>query len=81
MTAIKWEILSAVRSVDLLLLMIDTEHVKHIEIIEKELHTAGLRLNQTMPDVVVTKKSQGGISVSTTTTLNYLNPSFSSYNL
>ena len=55
------------------MLMIDVHHMKHLELIEKELYTAGLRLNQTMPDVVVTKKGQGGISISTTTTLTSLN--------
>lgn len=67
------EILSAARNVDLLLLMIDIQHLDHLNIIEKELYGAGLRLNQKKPDVVVSKKNQGGISVHSTATLNKLN--------
>jgi ribosome-interacting GTPase 1 len=44
----------------------------HLDIIEKELYGAGLRLNQKEPDVVVSKKNQGGISVHSTTTLDKL---------
>jgi len=67
------EILSAVRSVDLLLLMIDAEHREHVEIMERELYNAGLRINQKPPDVVVKKTGQGGITVKSTTKLTYLN--------
>ncbi len=67
------EILSAIRNVDLLLLMIDVQLLEHIELIEKELYGAGLRLNQKKPDVVVTKKGQGGITVNSTVKLSYLN--------
>lgn len=66
------EILSAVRNVDLAMIMIDAQHLNHLEIIEKELYGAGLRLNQRMPDVVVTKKGQGGITVNSTVKLSYL---------
>ena len=67
------EILSAIRNVDLLLLMIDAQCVEHLELIERELYGAGLRLNQKSPDVVITKKRQGGITVNSTTRLIYLN--------
>jgi len=67
------EILSAIRNVDLLLLMIDVQCVEHLGLIERELYGAGLRLNQKSPDVVVTKKRQGGITVNSTTGLTYLN--------
>jgi ribosome-interacting GTPase 1 len=39
------------------------------------LFNAGLRLNQNKPDVVITKKNQGGITVNTTTKLTHLNES------
>jgi len=67
------EILSAVRNVDLAMLMIDAQHLDHLEIIKRELFGAGLRLNQKSPDVVVTKKGQGGITVNSTVKLTYLN--------
>ena len=53
--------------------MIDAQHLDHLDIIEKELYGAGLRLNQKTPDVVVTKKEQGGITINSTTKLTYLN--------
>ncbi|MFW6121260.1 MAG: OBG GTPase family GTP-binding protein [Petrotogales bacterium] len=67
------EILSVIRNVDLLLLMIDVQCIEQLELMEKELYEAGLRLNQKSPDVVVTKKRQGGITVNSTTTLTHLN--------
>ena len=67
------EILSAVRNVDLAMLMIDAQHLDHLDIINRELYGAGLRLNQKSPDVVVTKKGQGGITVNSTVKLSYLN--------
>ncbi len=67
------EILSAIRNVDLLLLMIDVQYIDHLDLIEKELYNAGLRLNQKNPDVNVTKKGKGGISINSTTLLTHLN--------
>ncbi len=67
------EVLSAVRNVDLILFMIDAQHDDHLEIMTRELHAAGLRLNQKTPDVVVKKTGQGGINITTTTKLPHLN--------
>jgi len=69
------EVLSAVRNVDLILFMIDAQHDNHLDIMAKELHYAGLRLNQKLPDVAVKKTGQGGISITTTVKLSYLNES------
>jgi small GTP-binding protein len=70
------EVISAVRSVDLLLLMVDAVNVHQVELIDQELHLAGLRLNQTRPDVVVSKKGYGGITVNTTVPLTHLTKPF-----
>ena len=67
------EILSAIRNVDLLLIMIDVNHLQHLELIQTELFSAGLRLNQKKPDVVVTTKGQGGISINSTIKPTHLN--------
>jgi len=67
------EVLSAIRNVDLLLLMIDTQRPKDLEIIEKELYDAGLRLNQKKPDVVIKRRGNGGIIINSTVTLTNLN--------
>ncbi len=66
------EILSAVRSVDLILFMIDAQHDDHLELMEHELHSAGIRLNQSKPDVVIKRTSQGGLNINTTTKLTHL---------
>lgn len=66
------EVISAVRSVDLLLLMIDAFDLDRLDAIEQELYLAGLRLNQKKPDVVITKKSYGGIIVNSTVPLTHL---------
>lgn len=67
------EILSAVRNVDMILLMIDGQHLEHLNVMEKELYTASLRINQKKPDVVVAKRGHGGIIFNSTTKLTRLN--------
>ena len=67
------EILSAIRNVDMILLMIDGQHPEHLNLMENELYKASLRINQKKPDVVVAKRGQGGIIVNTTTKLTHLN--------
>jgi small GTP-binding protein len=66
------EVISAVRGVDLLLLMVDALNLFQLHAIEQELHLAGVRLNQRKPDLVVSKKSYGGIIVNTTVPLTHL---------
>ena len=66
------EVLSAVRSVDLLLFMVDAVSLEQLTVIEKELYKAGLRLNQRPPDVIARTRGFGGITVNTTTPLTHL---------
>ena len=66
------EVISAVRNVDLLVLMIDAQNLHQLDSIEHELHIAGLRLNQKKPDIVITKKTYGGIIVNSTIPLTHL---------
>jgi len=66
------EILSAVRNVDLVILMVDAQRPEDIEVIERELYDAGLRLNQKRPDVLVARKGQGGLTINTTGKLSHL---------
>jgi small GTP-binding protein len=63
------QILAAVRSADLVVIMVDVHRAEQAEIIRKELHHAGFRLNQKPPDVRVARKSRGGIEVSATVKL------------
>lgn len=67
------EVLSAVRSVDLVLFMVDAQDDNHLELMSQELYNAGLRLNQKKPDVRITKKGYGGITVTSAIELSHLN--------
>jgi ribosome-interacting GTPase 1 len=60
------EVLSVVRSADLILLMLDVFET-NIHVLVDELWTANLRLNERPADIVIAKKSRGGISVNFTT--------------
>lgn len=60
------EVLSVVRSADLIILMIDVFET-NIQVLVEELKTANLRLNQRPPDVVIAKRNRGGITVNFTT--------------
>ncbi len=60
------EVLSVVRSADLILLMIDVFET-NVQVLVDELWTANMRLNQRPPDIVIAKKNRGGVLVNFTT--------------
>jgi len=60
------EVLSVVRSADLILLMIDVFET-NVQVLVDELKTANIRLNQRPPDIVIAKKNRGGVIVNFTT--------------
>ncbi|UCD92609.1 MAG: GTP-binding protein [Methanobacteriota archaeon] len=62
------EVISVVRSSDMVLLMLDVFET-NLNLILEELNESGLRLNQKLADIVDTKKDRGGINVFTTTKL------------
>jgi small GTP-binding protein len=62
------EVISTVRTSDLILIMLDVFET-NLDLILDELHESGLRLNQKMPDIVATQRDRGGVNVSTTTKL------------
>lgn len=57
------EILSAARCADLLLIMTDIQRIDQLSLIIRELHNAGLRVNQSAPEVVIKKKNSGGLVI------------------
>ncbi|VVB66144.1 Fe(2+) transporter FeoB [Candidatus Gugararchaeum adminiculabundum] len=59
------EILSVARSADLIMIILDVFH-PNIKTILDELEGFGIRLNQKPPNVVITKKQKGGITVNRT---------------
>ncbi len=62
------EVISAARSSDLILMILDVFDT-NIELLERELRDAGIRLNVTSPDVVLYKKDRGGLEISSTVKL------------
>ena len=63
------EVLSVARNADLIMVMVDVKTVNLIPQILKELHEAGVRLNEEKPRVSIIKKLSGGIKVNSMTTL------------
>ncbi len=67
------EVLSVLRSADLILMIVDNrEPRKQIEIIKKELYDAGFRLDTKPPDVKIEKKNTGGLQVGSAVRLTKL---------
>jgi small GTP-binding protein len=66
------EIISAIRNVDLIIFMIDCQNRNHLNLMTEELYKSGIRINQTKPDVIIKKTSQGGIKIKSTINLTKL---------
>ncbi|MEK6874383.1 MAG: GTP-binding protein [Nanoarchaeota archaeon] len=60
------EVLGVLRSADLILVVVDALKTEQYSSILSELFESGIRVNQHKPDVTITKKARGGISVATT---------------
>ena len=65
------EVLSVVRSTDLVLFLVDPEH-PNLRALTAELEGAGVRINQRPPRIVVQRADRGGLTVSSTVRLTYL---------
>lgn len=71
------EVIACARNADAILIVLDAGKEglnRHREILEKELETVGIRLNQQPPDVTFNKKKSGGIRFSSTVPLTKLGP-------
>jgi small GTP-binding protein len=66
------EILSVLRSADLIIIMSDAKRSDAIRILENELFNAGFRLNKKPPNIVLHKKMTGGIDLKSTVKLTKL---------
>ncbi|KZX13842.1 OBG GTPase family GTP-binding protein [Methanobrevibacter curvatus] len=67
------EILSVARTADLVIVVLDVFNPYHLDIILKELRDIGIRPNEKPVDVTVHKKRVGGVNITSTASLNYLN--------
>jgi len=71
------EVIACARSADTILMVLDAGKEglnRHREILENELETVGIRLNQKPPDVTFTKKTSGGVRFASTVPLTKLGP-------
>ncbi len=66
------EVLSVARTADLVLIMLDVFSTKD-NFIYSELDAMGIRIDQKPPDVVITTKSRGGVTLNATVPLTHLN--------
>jgi hypothetical protein len=57
------EVLSVARGADLLLIMTDVKRIGAFANMVKELTSAGIRLNQKAPEVLIDKKTSGGLEI------------------
>ena len=64
------EVISVIRSCDLILMIIDVFNFQHLKVLEDELYDAGIRINQSPPDVTITKLVKGGITITSTVELS-----------
>jgi ribosome-interacting GTPase 1 len=71
------EVIAVARSADAILIVLDAGKEglnRHREILERELETVGIRLNQKPPDVTLTKKKTGGVRFASTVPQTKLGP-------
>lgn len=62
-------VLSIIRSSDLVLVLLDILHPEQLEVIEKELHGAGIRLGRSQPKVSIKRTIKGGLRVTSSVPL------------
>jgi len=69
------EVISVVRSADLVLLVADVLNLGRFKILEKELWDSDIALDHCVPDVRITRTSKGGVVVSSTVKLSKIDES------
>lgn len=65
------QVISVVRSANLIIIMIDPETINKIDILKKELESAGIRLNQSPPKVTFVKTISGGLKINSSYSLPF----------
>jgi ribosome-interacting GTPase 1 len=63
------EVLQVIRNANLVLILVDVFHPEHYEVILREVHNTGVRLNQKSPDVRIKKTMRGGLQIGKTVPL------------
>ncbi|WP_406660481.1 GTP-binding protein [Methanolobus sp. ZRKC3] len=60
------EVIAVVRNCDLVLFILDVFQNYHHQVLTQELYDAGIRLNQSPPDVTIKRQDRGGVIISST---------------
>src|SRR5205807_1245598 len=68
-------VLSVARNADLILLVLDVFQPGQIKVLKSELHDMGIRIDQRLPDVAITRSSKGGLVVTSNIKLTKLSMS------
>ena len=63
-----------IRAADMVLFIVDPFQDGHFDVLYRELHNAGLRLNEERPPVFIVRSDKGGIDVRTTVEQTHLTP-------
>jgi len=66
------EVISVLRSADLIVMLISLFHPEQLQVVEEELHRSGIRLNRAPPKVSIKRRSRGGVKISSTVPLTSL---------
>ena len=67
------QVIAVARTADLVLMILDaTKKDIHKDLLERELHSVGIRLNERKPNIYFKQKKAGGISFNSTLTLTHM---------
>ena len=67
------QVIAVARTCSLIFIVLDVlKPLGHKQIIEKELEGFGIRLNQQPPNITITKKAKGGVSISSTEKMTHM---------
>ncbi len=64
------EVIGVVRSADIIIILVDVFNQQHVDVLIKELHDAGIRINVPKPDITIKKASHGGVRLHAVGTLS-----------
>ncbi len=70
------EVLGVVRNADMVLFVVDASHPEQISKLRKEVYDSGVRLDESMPSMKITKTPRGGVRVLTTCKQEISNKTF-----
>ncbi len=64
------EVIGVVRSADIIIILVDVYNEQHVDVLLKELHDAGIRINCLKPDITIKRTAYGGVRLSAVGTLD-----------